>query len=296
MIYFITGINARNIRLEELYKEFDNIRIYDANNKEELNNFYTDISNVSIFQTNDLVVLKRCEKLKKLDEVINYIASYIDNSKSIAIDYYYEYKGKNPYLSTFKKMNAEIINIEDANSLVMDYIKKELNIKAVEAKKIIDIIGTDYNHVKNEVFKYKSVIDNEYSFDKIKDIILKNQDKKINEYLSEIYENKIDIDLIPKDFYIPLIYAIYKDFEIFHKLNILKLSKNYNEFMNEYKEYESVFKINYYVVFLKYKNMKFDKNKSLTILKKCNEMESKLKIGTFSDKMALFNIIKEIQK
>ena len=49
MIYYITGINARNIQLEYLYKQYENIRVYDASNKDELNSFYTDISNVSIF-------------------------------------------------------------------------------------------------------------------------------------------------------------------------------------------------------------------------------------------------------
>ena len=71
MIYYITGINARNIQLEYLYKQYENIRVYDASNKDELNSFYTDISNVSIFLTNDLIVLKRCEKLKNFNPSIS---------------------------------------------------------------------------------------------------------------------------------------------------------------------------------------------------------------------------------
>lgn len=295
MIYYITGINARNIQLEYLYKQYENIRVYDASNKDELSSFYTDISNVSIFLTNDLIVLKRCEKLKNFNDLLEYLSVHKDVNKSIVIDYYCEYKGKNPHINAFKKIGAEIINIEDAESNVLEYVKNELKITKVDAKKILDIIGTDYNHVKNEVFKYKTIVNKDFSIDKIYGLMLENQDKKVNEYLSDIYNNKIDFEKIPREYYMQLLYSIYKDFEIFHKLNILKLSKNYNEFKEEYKQYENLFKLNYYVVYLKYKNLLFDKTKCLHILKKCNELESKLKSGLIDDKIAIWNIIKEIQ-
>lgn len=60
MIYYITGINARLIKLDDLKKDFDSVRVYDANIQDEYDNFLEDISNVSIFPTNDLVILKRC--------------------------------------------------------------------------------------------------------------------------------------------------------------------------------------------------------------------------------------------
>lgn len=295
MIYYVTGINARHIQLENLYQKYDNVRVYDAIIPAELNNFYEDINNVSLFNSNDLVILRRTEKLKKFDELLTYLENHKDENKSIVIDYFCEYKGKNPYLNKFKKIGAQIINVEDSVNSIEEYVMKKLGITKSETKKLLEIIGYDYMHVKNEIFKYKSIINEKYSFDKIKDLILEKQDKKINEYLQEIYSKKINFDSIKKEYYIQLIYAIYKDFEIFHKLNILKLSKDYSEFKEQYKEYESIFKLNYYVVFLKYKLLNFDKKKCMKILKICNNSEYQLKSGLIDDKTALWYIIKEIQ-
>lgn len=296
MIYYITGINARLIKLDDLKKDFDSVRVYDANIQDEYDNFLEDISNVSIFPTNDLVILKRCEKLKNIKDLIEYLKLHKDENKSIAIDYFFEYKGKNPYVKEFKALDAQIFNIEETKDLVIDYVKENLGVSKVEAKKILSYIGEDYVHVKNEVFKYKSALNGKYDFEVVKSLMLENQEKKINEYLSEIYEGKFNLDKVNNKYYIPLIYAIYNDFLIFHKLNILNLSKNYEEFRKIYDEFEKYFKANYYVIFLKNKALKFDKNKCIEVLKKCNEMENKIKQGLIDEKLALWFVISEIQK
>lgn len=53
MIYFLTGLSARSIKLKEIEKDFDSITRYDANVSEEYDKFLSDITNVSLLSTNN---------------------------------------------------------------------------------------------------------------------------------------------------------------------------------------------------------------------------------------------------
>lgn len=295
MIYFLTGVNTRLIKLEEISKDFDVIKNYDAGIQGEYEKFLEDIGNVSIFDSSsELVILKRSEKLKKFKDLLAILRNYKD-SKGIVIDYYCEFKNKNIYLNEFKNMNCKIINIENDDKLIEDYIINELKIKKIEAQKIISIIGKNYYHVKNEIFKYKSIFGDKFDFNKFMEILLENVDIKISNYLEKIYDKTLDFNKIQGQYYILLLYSIYKDFEIFHKLASLNLSKDYEEFKKNFSKYENIFSLNYYVVYLKNKNLKYSKEKCMKVLKKCIEMEANIKQAKIDEKTALWYIIKEIQ-
>ena len=297
MIYFLTGLSARSIKLKEIEKDFDSITRYDANVSEEYDKFLSDITNVSIFSQNELLVLKRAEKLKTFTNLISILKNYKNNNKSILIDYEYEYKN-NPYILPFKNIEAEIINIEKEEDLIIEFLCKYLKITKKEAKEIISLVGTDYNHIKNEVYKYRTYLLKEsFSIEKIRELMYVKDEIKNNEIMESIYNKTFDISKLKDNNYMITIYTIYKEFEILHKLNIFNLSTDYNIFKEEFKKYEKYFSINYYQVYLKNKNINFsvyNKNKCMNVLKKCNEVEYKIKTGLLDMKTALWLVVKEI--
>ncbi len=298
MIYYITGLESRSIKIDDLMKEFNNISSYDAS-LDEYENFASAITNSSLFSDRELIILKRANKLKKFSSLLDLLSTIKDENKHIVIDYFYEFKNKNPYIKDFKKLNAEIINIEKDEDIIRDYIEKELKINKVEAKKIIDVIGTDYYMVKNEIQKYKVFLGKDtYSFEKIEDIMTKDRAAKIYDITQKILLKNISFNDIPRNMYFPLIYSLQNEFQILHTLQILDLSLSYEEFRKQYEQYEEIFNANYYVIYLKNKNYrhKYTKEKTLKILILCLQYENEIKIGNLDEITALWLIISEVSK
>ena len=298
MIYYITGLESRSIKIDELKKEFNNIISYDAS-LDEYENFASAITSSSLFADRELIILKRANKLKKFSTLLYLLSTIKDENKHIVIDYFYEFKNKNPYIEDFKKLNAEIINIEKDEDIVCEYIKKELKINKVEANKIIDVIGTNYYMVKNEIQKYKVFLGKDpYSFNKISDIMTKDRNTKIYDITQKILLKNISFNDIPKIMYFPLIYSLQNEFQILHTIHILNLSFSYEEFKKQYEQYEEIFNSNYYVIYLKNKNYRhiYSKEKILKILNLCLLYENEIKIGNLDERTALWMIISEISK
>ena len=80
MIYFIGGLKHREFKyfeiLEQIRKETPNIleTVFDASLKEE-DRFLEKISMNSIFSVPEIVILKRTEKLKNIERLLEYIES-----------------------------------------------------------------------------------------------------------------------------------------------------------------------------------------------------------------------------
>ncbi|WP_156285713.1 DNA polymerase III subunit delta [Oceanivirga salmonicida] len=297
MIYYVTGLNSRAVKIEEIMKEFTDIKVYDAYIKEEYEQFIESITNQSLFSTNELIILKRAEKIKSMKELISFLAKFNDDNKSIIVDYFCEYKNKNPYLKDFEKMNANIINIEDSKQLIENYIQENLKISKKDMQDLIELIGTDYNHVKNEIYKYNTVINGEFSFDKVKDLISISSDKKIFDIVDDIMYKNTKFNDIPTNLYMPIIYSLYKEFEILHKLHNLKLSLDYNKFKDEFNEYKEIFPMSYYPIYLRNKKIiNFSKKSCFKILLDLNKYETMIKQGKIDDKLAFWYIFESIRK
>ena len=92
MIYFIGGLQNREFKYFDIIKKIreENAGItenfFDADIKEE-EKFLEKISFNSIFSAEELVVLKRSEKLKDLEKTLDYITGLDLNKKEIVIDY-----------------------------------------------------------------------------------------------------------------------------------------------------------------------------------------------------------------
>ena len=91
MIYFIGGLQNREFKYFDIIKKIreENAGItenfFDADIKEE-EKFLEKISFNSIFSAEELVVLKRSEKLKDLEKILDYITALDLNKKEIIIE------------------------------------------------------------------------------------------------------------------------------------------------------------------------------------------------------------------
>ena len=92
MIYFIGGKKQREFKYFELLEKIrkENVGIsesfFDVDLKEN-EKFLEKININSIFSSQELVVLKRAEKLKNIEEILKYIANLEIVNKEIIIDY-----------------------------------------------------------------------------------------------------------------------------------------------------------------------------------------------------------------
>jgi len=145
MIYFIGGLQNRE------FKYFDTIKkirdkntgivenFFDADIKEE-EKFLEKISFNSIFSVEELVVLKRSEKLKDLEKTLDYMGTLDINNKEIIIDYFKE-DGKigvklSKKLETMKKegkMEVHLFLKEDdkKGGAIIEIIKIVIRIMAI---------------------------------------------------------------------------------------------------------------------------------------------------------------------
>ena len=86
MIYFIGGMKHREFKyfelIEKIRKSNQGITesFFDVDIKEE-DKFLEKISFNSIFSTNELIVLKRAEKLKDLEKTLDYMGTLDINNK-----------------------------------------------------------------------------------------------------------------------------------------------------------------------------------------------------------------------
>ena len=305
MIYFIGGLQNRE------FKYFDTIKkirdkntgivenFFDADIKEE-EKFLEKISFNSIFSSEELVVLKRSEKLKDLEKILDYITALDLNKKEIVIDYARE-DGKIPAklnkkletLKKEKKMEVFLFLKEDDKD-IKKYIQAELGISSNEANMLLEMIGKNPFKVKNEVEKIKIYLNGEkFEISKMKNVVSIQKEYKIYEMTENIFMGKaqevIDYLETTKE-YMGILYQLYNELEIMYKLSSLKasgrnISGQYNTFKGQFEEIKEVFKSNgripnYYSVFKKIEKLRNYSNRNLKkLVFRCWEIEKDIKIG-----------------
>ena len=193
MIYFIGGLQNREFKYFDTIKKIrdENSGIaenfFDADIKEE-EKFLEKISFNSIFSSEELVVLKRSEKLKDLEKILDYITALDLNKKEIVIDYARE-DGKIPAklnkkletLKKEKKMEVFLFLKEDDKD-IKKYIQAELGISSTEANILLEMIGKNPFKMRNEVEKIKIYLNGEkFEIGKIRNIVSIQKEYKIYE-------------------------------------------------------------------------------------------------------------------
>ena len=133
----------------------------------------------SIFSSQELVVLKRAEKLKNIEEILKYIVNLEIVNKEIIIDYDREdgkfgvkLKKLLDELSKNKQMEVFLFQKETEEE-IRDYVVNELNINARDVTMLLEMIGNNPFKVRNEVAKIKIFLDGEkFDIEKLKILYL----------------------------------------------------------------------------------------------------------------------------
>ena len=320
MIYFIGGKKQREFKYFELLEKIrkENVGIsesfFDVDLKEN-EKFLEKININSIFSSQELVVLKRSEKLKNIEEILKYIANLEIVNKEIIIDYDKE-DGKfgvklKKLLDEFSKNKQMEVFLfqKETEEEIRAYVVNELSINARDVAMLLEMIGSNPFKVRNEVAKIKIFLDGEkFDIEKIKNIVSIEKDYQIYEMTRNILlNNPADVMryLEQKKEYMGILYSLYNELEIMYKISSLKMkgrkfSKNYNTFKIEFEEIKEIFKSNNripnsYVIF---KKIELEQNYTNASLKKlvfrCWEIEKDIKTGKIEMETGVEMLIMEI--
>ena len=320
MIYFIGGKKQREFKyfeiLEKIRKENAGISesFFDVDLKEN-EQFLEKININSIFLSQELVVLKRAEKLKNIEEILKYIANLEIVNKEIIIDYDKE-DGK--FGAKLKKLLDELeknrkmkvfLFQKETEEEIRAYIVNELGINGRDLALLLEMIGNNPFKVRNEVEKIKVFLNGEkFDIEKIKNVVSVEKEYQIYEMTRNILlNNPADVMryLEQKKEYMGILYSLYSELETMYKISSLKkrgrkFSRNYNAFKMEFEEIKEVFKSNNripnsYVIF---KKLELEQNYTNLNLKKlvfrCWEIERDIKMGKIEMETGVNVLIMEI--
>ena len=320
MIYFIGGKKQREFKyfeiLEKIRKENAGISesFFDVDLKEN-EQFLEKININSIFSSQELVVLKRAEKLKNIEEILKYIANLEIVNKEIIIDYDKE-DGK--FGAKLKKLLDELeknrkmkvfLFQKETEEEIRAYIVNELGINGRDLALLLEMIGNNPFKVRNEVEKIKVFLNGDkFDIEKIKNVVSVEKEYRIYEMTRNILSNKpanVMRYLEQKKEYMGILYSLYSELETMYKISSLKkrgrkFSRNYNTFKMEFEEIKEVFKsnnriLNSYVIF---KKLEIEQNYTNLNLKKlvfrCWEIERDIKMGKIEMETGVNVLIMEI--
>ena len=320
MIYFIGGKKQREFKYFEILEKIrkENVGIsesfFDVDLKEN-EQFLEKININSIFLSQELVVLKRAEKLKNIEEILKYIANLEIVNKEIIIDYDKE-DGK--FGAKLKKLLDELeknrkmkvfLFQKETEEEIRAYIVNELGINGRDLALLLEMIGNNPFKVRNEVEKIKVFLNGEkFDIEKIKNVVSVEKEYRIYEMTRNILLNKpADVMgyLEQKKEYMGILYSLYSELETMYKISSLKkrgrkFSRNYNAFKMEFEEIKEVFKSNNripnsYVIF---KKLELEQNYTNLNLKKlvfrCWEIEREIKTGKIEMETGVEILIMEI--
>ena len=320
MIYFIGGKKQREFKYFEILEKIrkENVGIsesfFDVDLKEN-EQFLEKININSIFSSQELVVLKRAEKLKNIEEILKYIANLEIVNKEIIIDYDKE-DGK--FGAKLKKLLDELeknrkmkvfLFQKETEEEIRAYIVNELGINGRDLALLLEMIGNNPFKVRNEVEKIKVFLNGEkFDIEKIKNVVSVEKEYRIYEMTRNILlNNPADVMryLEQKKEYMGILYSLYSELETMYKISSLKkrgrkFSKNYNTFKMEFEEIKEVFKSNNripnsYVIF---KKLELEQNYTNLNLKKlvfrCWEIERDIKVGKIEMETGVNVLIMEI--
>ena len=320
MIYFIGGKKQREFKYFEILEKIrkENVGIsesfFDVDLKEN-EQFLEKININSIFLSQELVVLKRAEKLKNIEEILKYVANLEIVNKEIIIDYDKEdgkfgakLKKLLDELGKNKKMKVFLFQKETEEE-IRAYIVNELGINGRDLALLLEMTGNNPFKVRNEVEKIKVFLNGEkFDIEKIKNVVSVEKEYQIYEMTRNILlNNPADVMryLEQKKEYMGILYSLYSELETMYKISSLKkrgrkFSKNYNTFKMEFEEIKEIFKSNNripnsYVIF---KKLELEQNYTNLNLKKlvfrCWEIERDIKMGKIEMETGVNVLIMEI--
>lgn len=239
-------------------------QIFDSSLKEE-ENFLVSLQTNSIFGSLEFLILKRAEVLKSnnIAKLIKSLKNYDLSKKIVLISYNLPMQYDKP-VAEYELTKAVIKNIEEIATFIdctaikeknkiSDYIKEKLKISDKDSKSLVESLPNDYYTIKNEIDKLAIFLDGEeYSFEKVKNLISLDKEYNLKDLLESFLKNKDVSALLEyisknKDSYMSLIYILSDELITLIKLSSLikdgRISKSmsYNVFKEVYEDFSNLF-------------------------------------------------------
>ncbi|MGL5088357.1 MAG: hypothetical protein ACRC6Z_02725 [Cetobacterium sp.] len=328
MFYFVYGDTPLPLKYEELMEKIKKsnpyipVKIFDASQGED-ENFMESISINSMFVEKELIVLKRSEKLKKLDGLLKIVADYDLTKKEVIIVYEEEL---NDYGKAINEVGKRVLtNAEKIGKTIVArkalekkgihfFIEKELEISEYESEKLAEILGDDFFKVSNEVQKIKNFLNGEpFILEKVLGIISISDEYNIKKMVEDymVLDNmKLIIKYLKKTKeYMLFIYLITEELSLalklvaLNKLGAIKENISYNEFKaSSYEKIKKNFKTNRgylreYPIFLKLKYISlFNEDYLLNMIEKLLIIEHSIKNGRIEESIGIEKFIMEFKR
>ncbi len=306
MLYFIYGGSEKEVEssllIEKIKKENQGINeiIYDFAQKES-EPFLESVRQNSMFFSKELIVGKRAENIKKIDDFIEILSIYDVNVKEIIIEFDdSEIKIKTAIIKKLKEF-AEVIEVKDdgKNSKLTNYILQNSRLDVNDASRLIEMVGKDYNKIKNELEKIKNYFGSEkIDLKKCDSLISKSNEYKLYEIIGKVFFKDIKdaIDYLDKTgSYMLILYSIQRELVSMLKLKILlkeigiDLVSTYNIFSKEiYPKLKDDYFGHPFAIFKKCEILNTYSIKKIEELIKAGiEAELKIKKGIMEDDSAI---------
>ncbi|WP_300356654.1 hypothetical protein [Fusobacterium sp.] len=327
MVYFLYGDIPLQLKYEELLKKIkdENKNIPEQHfdiTQDEIDNIFQALSTNSMFIPKSLIVIKRLEKMKGLNNFIKSLAEFNYSQKIIILIYEEELndygKTVNPLEKALTMKNLEAIakplvaRKESEKKSLQFFVEKKLNCSEYEAEKFIEMVGEDFLKIKNEIAKIENFLNGEpFKLEKVKHILSINTEYNLYKLTENFIYNKNSKDLIEhlraEKNYMLFLNILSEELSTLFKLKDLSLrgiigpSVSYNKFKADiYPNIKNNFKINNfkstaeYPLFLKFKyldlySIDFYKKK----MKDTLIVEYKIKTGQIEEILGMEKFILE---
>ncbi|MGL4947424.1 MAG: hypothetical protein ACRC0R_07385 [Cetobacterium sp.] len=328
MFYFIYGDTPLPLKYEELMQKIKEsnpdipTKIYDASQGED-ENFLESISINSMFVQKELIVLKRSEKLKKLDSLFKIIGDYDLTKKEVVVIYEEEL---NDYGKAINEVGRRVItNAEKIGKIIVArkalekkgihfFIEKELEISEYESEKLAEILGDDFFKVRNEIQKIKTFLNGDsFILEKVLNIISISNEYNIKKMVEEfiVFDNtKLIIEYLKKTKeYMLFVYLVTEELSLALKLvglselGEIKEKVSYNEFKaSNYEGIKKNFKtsrgyMREYPIFLKLKYIYlFNEKYLLKMITELLNVENSIKTGKIEESIGIEKFIIDFKR
>ncbi len=287
-IYCVVGDETRKIERLRITSSFQGqIKTFDAEVDEDMEKFWEQASSLRLFSQGELFVLRNGQKLNEKD--LKSLGSQ-QFSSDILIDIEDENLKILPKLKKLFGDGVAIHSFKDSSShsKKLAFISEQLKISTSESKKILNIVGTDFLKIENEIKKIKEYFNKrEYSLDEVEEILIKEIPNEFK-LAEDIVDGKVNFKEIREPS--ATFYLVMKIVKLALKIHLSGIteewSRSYERFCKiKHPEIKSLIKEHPFFIF---KNIRRAHSKSLKEIKRLLrlglETEYKIRSGQMEEK------------
>ena len=212
MIYFLYGDVPLQLKYDELIKKIkeENPNIpeqYFDITQDDTEAVFQALSTNSMFIPKTLIVIRRLEKMKGLNNFIKSLDEFNYTQKIVVMLYeetLNDYgKAVNPLEKALTVKNLEAVakiipaRKENEKKALQFFVEKKFNCTEYEAEKFIEMVGEDFLKIKNEIDKVENFLNGEpFKLENVKHILSVNTEYNLYKLVESFLYNKDTKNLI----------------------------------------------------------------------------------------------------